>query len=161
MLGRALHHKPANGAEHAAQLSELYLQTLDRYAVTFGHLAPAEFWPDPRHAGAYAEGPATQVQTPARKQRRTWLVGLIICAGFAALFSGFPGAAWLPTLLVIICIGVAFHQRRRLFRDGATSTETAGSWALLGISFSSGGDGCSGGGDGGGDGGGGCGGGCG
>lgn len=46
-LGRDIHHNPTKGgAKEGEKFDDFYKSTLHQYKLTFGHIAPSEFWPD-------------------------------------------------------------------------------------------------------------------
>jgi hypothetical protein len=74
VLGRKLHHEPADGTgDDAAKLHDWYARTLASYASIFGEPPPPDLWPErPRHEAPRHVDPAQSVVLP----RAAWRVVL-------------------------------------------------------------------------------------
>lgn len=156
VLGRPLHHEPADGSAEAAQHHrDQYRRTLDLYAQTFLAPAPTDLWPDPRRMPLpYARPSSTLGLTPIAPQPR--LVAAFGLALLGLVAWGVSGLGWLAVAGGVLALWVAGASAQpkppRRSGDGADGG--------LGFFGSDGGgsDSC---GDGGSDGGGSCGSGCG
>ena len=122
LLPRPLHHEPGDGSPgDDAHFAGQYEQTLDLYQQTFGQLAPADLWPDPRRGEAgKARAPRAAPQRPPR-----WLVGCL-SLGLALPLTLILGALTRSPLVLLLIFALLCWLLFRAFAH-ATWGKSGGS----------------------------------
>ena len=160
VLGAPFHHDPCKGSEDMPRYNEQYARTLALYNAEFGHVVPADIWPQPTD-------PPEAFTEPEPLQKWFATKGIVIglCAGLPALVALMIFGVNLVTVMILVICGalifagiLSFPGAKQRKKDhagggafvggcsGASKKSGAGDGAGDGGGAGCGGGGCGGGG---------------